>query len=100
MEGPNLGAEPGARPLPSGVVTFLLSDLAGSTRLREADEEVAAAAVRRHYELLDAVIVLHGGVRPEEQGEGDSVVGAFRPTVRRPRCGPRRAVGLRNRAVA
>lgn len=77
MEDPNLGMERGARPLPAGVVTFLLSDIAGSTRLWEADEEVAAAAVRRHYELLDAAIVLHGGARPQEQGEGDSVVGAF-----------------------
>jgi predicted ATPase/class 3 adenylate cyclase/DNA-binding CsgD family transcriptional regulator len=63
--------------LPSGVVTFLLSDVEGSTRLWEDDEEVAAAAIARHYELLDAAIVLHGGVRPLEQGEGDSVVGAF-----------------------
>ncbi|MDQ1514891.1 MAG: hypothetical protein QOE80_721 [Actinomycetota bacterium] len=71
------GADGGARSLPSGVVTFLLSDVAGSTRLWEGDEQVAAAAIARHYELLAAAIVLHGGVRPEEQGEGDSVVGAF-----------------------
>lgn len=61
-----------------GVVTYLLSDVAGSTRLWEsADPGVAAAAIGRHYELLDSAIVLHGGVRPVEQGEGDSVVGAF-----------------------
>ena len=36
-----------------------------------------ARAVPRHYELLDEAIVGHGGVRPVEQGEGDSVVGAF-----------------------
>ena len=36
-----------------------------------------AVAVPRHYELLDEAIVGHGGVRPVEQGEGDSVVGAF-----------------------
>ncbi|WP_287355601.1 AAA family ATPase, partial [Mesorhizobium sp.] len=35
------------------------------------------AAIARHYELLDAAITLHGGVRPVEQGEGDSVVGVF-----------------------
>jgi class 3 adenylate cyclase len=33
--------------------------------------------VARHYEILEAVISAHGGVRPVEQGEGDSVVGAF-----------------------
>ena len=36
-----------------------------------------AGAVARHHGLLDAAIVGHGGVRPLEQGEGDSVVGAF-----------------------
>ncbi|MGH3839404.1 MAG: ATP-binding protein, partial [Pseudonocardiaceae bacterium] len=35
------------------------------------------AAVARHYELLDEAIARHGGVRPLEQGEGDSVVAAF-----------------------
>jgi predicted ATPase len=34
-------------------------------------------AVGRHYELLDEAIGAHRGVRPVEQGEGDSVVGAF-----------------------
>jgi len=72
---------PGTTPLPSGVVTFLLSDVEGSTRMWEGDEDVMQAAIARHYELLDAAITLHGGVRPIEQGEGDSVVGAFpRPT--------------------
>jgi len=63
--------------LPTGVVTFLLSDVEGSTRLWEGDESEMGAAIARHYELLDAAILLHGGVRPVEQGEGDSVVGAF-----------------------
>jgi class 3 adenylate cyclase len=72
---------PSSSPLPSGVVTFLLSDVEGSTRLWEGDEDTMGAAIARHYELLDAAITLHGGVRPVEQGEGDSVVGAFaRPT--------------------
>jgi predicted ATPase/class 3 adenylate cyclase/DNA-binding CsgD family transcriptional regulator len=67
----------GPRSLPTGVVTFLLSDVEGSTRLWEGDEEEMGAAIARHYDLLDCAIVLHGGVRPVEQGEGDSVVGAF-----------------------
>ena len=36
-----------------------------------------AAAISRHYTLLDEAIANHRGVRPVEQGEGDSVVGAF-----------------------
>src|SRR6516162_3745740 len=36
-----------------------------------------ARAVARHYELLDTAVAAHRGVRPVEQGEGDSVVAAF-----------------------
>ena len=63
--------------LPTGTVTLLLTDIEGSTRLWEGGEDVAAAAIARHYELLDAAVTLYGGVRPVEQGEGDSVVAAF-----------------------
>ncbi len=63
--------------VPTGTVTFLLTDISGSTRLWEAGADAAAAAVHRHYELLGAAIALHNGVRPVEQGEGDSVVAAF-----------------------
>ena len=63
--------------LPTGTVTFLLTDVESSTRLWEADTEVASAAIARQYELLHASVTLHGGVLPLEQGEGDSVVAAF-----------------------
>jgi hypothetical protein len=70
------GDEP-APSLPMGRVTLLLSDIEGSTRLWEIDEDAAAAAIARHYVLLHEAISGHGGVRPLEQGEGDSVVDAF-----------------------
>ncbi len=63
--------------LPTGTVTFLLTDIEGSTKLWEAGADETAASISRHYELLGAAIALHSGVRPVEQGEGDSVVGAF-----------------------
>jgi predicted ATPase/class 3 adenylate cyclase/DNA-binding CsgD family transcriptional regulator len=63
--------------LPVGTVTFLLTDIAGSTRGWELAPEAMGGAVGRHYELLDQAIRAHHGVRPVEQGEGDSVVGAF-----------------------
>jgi class 3 adenylate cyclase len=63
--------------LPVGTVTFMLTDVEGSTLLWESAAEAMGAAIRRHYQLLDAAIALHGGVRPQEQGEGDSVVAAF-----------------------
>src|SRR5437764_276630 len=63
--------------LPTGTVTFLLTDIGGSTQLWEAGNEAMAAAAARHYEILDAMIARHGGARPVEQGEGDSIVAAF-----------------------
>ncbi len=63
--------------LPVGTVTFLLTDVEDSTRQWEHAPAAMAAAIARHYELLDDAIVAHNGVRPVEQGEGDSVVGAF-----------------------
>jgi predicted ATPase/DNA-binding SARP family transcriptional activator len=64
-------------PLPVGTVTFLLTDIEGSTRLWESARDAMSEAVRRHYEILDAAVARHGGVRPVEQGEGDSVVAVF-----------------------
>ncbi len=63
--------------LPTGTVTFLLSDVEGSARLWEEGEVTAAAAVSHHYELMHRIIVRHHGGLPLEQGEGDSVVGVF-----------------------
>jgi predicted ATPase/class 3 adenylate cyclase/DNA-binding CsgD family transcriptional regulator len=63
--------------VPTGTVTFLLTDVEGSTRGWEAFPEAMTVSIARHYEILDAAISAHGGVRPVEQGEGDSVVGAF-----------------------
>ncbi len=63
--------------LPTGTVTFLLTDVEGSTRLWTDREAEMGPAIQRHYEILDAAIAQHSGVRPVEQGEGDSVVGAF-----------------------
>src|SRR5437016_3339326 len=66
-----------AAALPTGTVTFLLTDIVESTPLWESGREVMAAAVSRHYAVLDEVVSRHGGVRPVEQGEGDSMVAVF-----------------------
>src|SRR5580700_2574426 len=63
--------------LPDGTVTFLMTDVEGSTRLWEAGEDEANSAITRHYQLLHRAIALHRGFLPLEQGEGDSVVGVF-----------------------
>ena len=63
-------------PMPTGTVTFLLTDVEGSTCAWETDPD-PGAVVLRHYELLDAAAASHGGFRPVDQGEGDSFVAAF-----------------------
>lgn len=69
--------DPSVSALPAGTVTFLLTDIEGSTKLWEGAPEAMAAAVARHYEILDQAIARNCGARPVEQGEGDSVVAAF-----------------------
>src|SRR3954451_21606114 len=63
--------------VPTGTVTLVLADAEGSTRLWEAEPEAMSAAVARLDEILQKVTECHGGVRPVEQGEGDSFVVAF-----------------------
>ena len=63
--------------LPTGIVTFLLTDIVGSAALWSGQGATVADAVARHYALIDEAVAAHGGVRPIEQGEGDSTVSAF-----------------------
>ncbi|OBK22915.1 transcriptional regulator [Mycobacterium asiaticum] len=63
--------------LPTGTVTMLLADVEGSTRLWETQPGEMAAAVASLDRILDGLLVTHHGVRPVEQGEGDSFVIAF-----------------------
>ena len=63
--------------LPTGTVTLLLADVEGSTRLWETQPEQMTAAFARLDNELSDLIAAHGGVRPVEQGEGDSFVVAF-----------------------
>ena len=63
--------------LPTGTVTLLLADVQGSTHLWETQPEAMKAAVARLDQTLAGVVAAHHGVRPVEQGEGDSFVIAF-----------------------
>src|SRR4051794_22992918 len=63
--------------LPTGTVTLLLADVEGSTRLWETQPEAMKAAIARLDAALSNSITAHNGVRPVEQGEGDSFVIAF-----------------------
>ncbi len=55
---------------PSGTVTFLLTDLEGSTRLWEQDPEAMKAAMVRHDELLEKTVAAHSGFVFARMGDG------------------------------
>jgi predicted ATPase/class 3 adenylate cyclase/DNA-binding CsgD family transcriptional regulator len=71
-------SDPGVSELvPTGTVTLLLADAEGSTRLWQTNPEDMTAAVALLDKTLADLVVAHHGVRPIEQGEGDSFVVAF-----------------------
>jgi predicted ATPase/class 3 adenylate cyclase len=55
---------------PVGVVTFLFTDVEGSTRRWEADAEVMRVALAAHDEVLRAAIEGHGGWLFKHTGDG------------------------------
>jgi predicted ATPase/class 3 adenylate cyclase len=56
--------------LPSGTVTFLFTDLEGSTRLWEEHPEAMKEALARHDDILRSEIVDHGGFVVKTTGDG------------------------------
>ncbi len=66
-----------ASTLPTGVLTFVMSDIEGSTALWDTQPEAMAGALVRHYELIARVVEEHGGHFLESMGEGDSTVSVF-----------------------
>jgi class 3 adenylate cyclase len=63
--------------LPTGTVTLLLADVEGSTQLWESQPSAMTAALEQLNRTESKLIAEHSGVRPVEQGEGDSFVAAF-----------------------
>src|SRR5499427_8666696 len=72
---------PGQPGLPAGTVTFLLTDIEGSTRLWESVPDAMEVALDRHNQLLTSVIEGHGGVVVTSRGEGDSFFAVFPSAV-------------------
>jgi class 3 adenylate cyclase len=80
MDNAGEGQAPSAgvrRALPGGVVTFLMTDVVGSTRLWEQDARTMREALIRHDELMGEVVGAHRGVVLRERGEGDSTFSVF-----------------------
>ncbi len=67
----------GVTELPTGTVTLLLADVEGSTRLWQTQPDAMSAAIARLDRAVSDLVAQCSGVRPVEQGEGDSFVVAF-----------------------
>src|SRR2546422_7645529 len=63
--------------LPTGTVTFLLTDIEGSTKLWQWHEDVMGRVVERHDEIIEKAVEDHGGVLVKSKGEGDSTFSVF-----------------------
>jgi predicted ATPase/class 3 adenylate cyclase len=63
--------------LPEGVVTFLMTDVEGSTPLWEREAEAMPAAMARHDAIVEDAVAGHGGTVVRPRGEGDSRFAVF-----------------------
>jgi len=63
-------------------VTFLLTDIEGSTAAWEADADAMAVALARHDELVEQIVTSRGGRLIKTRGEGDATFSVFdRPSA-------------------
>jgi predicted ATPase/class 3 adenylate cyclase len=63
--------------LPIGTVTFLLTDVEGSTRLWEQHPTAMRTALTRHDALVEETVARHAGAVVRPRGEGDSRFAVF-----------------------
>jgi class 3 adenylate cyclase/tRNA A-37 threonylcarbamoyl transferase component Bud32/energy-coupling factor transporter ATP-binding protein EcfA2 len=63
--------------LPTGVMSFCLSDIEGSTAMWDSEPVAMAEAIVRHDELIAEHVESHGGRFLKSMGEGDSTVSVF-----------------------
>jgi class 3 adenylate cyclase/predicted Ser/Thr protein kinase len=63
--------------LPTGIVTFLLTDIEGSTARWEADPDGMADLVAAHEALIGEAVESHDGRLLKSRGEGDATFSVF-----------------------
>ena len=71
--------DPHKQNLPSGTVTFLFTDIEGSTKLSQQYPDAMPALLARHHEILSGCIKTHGGYA--FQLVGDSFAVAFHSAI-------------------
>src|SRR3990172_6403185 len=67
--------------LPDGIVTFLFTDVEGSTRMWEEAPDSMMQALKQHDEVIDGVAATHHGISVKPRGEGDSRFLVFRSAL-------------------
>jgi class 3 adenylate cyclase len=78
---PSRPGKPDGSELPAGTITFLLTDIEGSSRLWETEPEAMEVALQQHDRLLAGVIESHAGTVIHSRGEGDSFFAVFPSAV-------------------
>ncbi|MEO7911479.1 MAG: tetratricopeptide repeat protein [Roseiflexaceae bacterium] len=63
--------------LPTGTITFLFTDIVGSTRLWEQHPTATRAALAQHDALIEACVAQYHGTVVRPRGEGDSRFAVF-----------------------
>ena len=63
--------------IPASSVTFLMTDIEGSTRLWEAHPRSMARALARHDAIINETVQASGGTVIKSRGEGDSTFSVF-----------------------
>lgn len=63
--------------LPTGLVTYLMTDIEGSTEMWERDTTGARAAIAEHDRIVADAVEANAGVLLRERGEGDSWFAVF-----------------------
>ena len=69
--------EPVTTALPSGVVTFLLTDIVDSSSLWDKAPDAMAVALERHDALVAEIVRSHSGTLLKSKLEGDATVSVF-----------------------
>lgn len=67
--------------LPTGILTFLFTDIEGSTRLWETAPDETARAMIRHDEIVENCVIEQHGFLHRARGEGDSQFAVFPSAV-------------------
>jgi predicted ATPase/class 3 adenylate cyclase len=70
-------SQPYREDLPTGTITFLLTDIEGSTELWELNPEEMRTALIRHDAIFDTAVDGRSGVHVRPRGEGDSRFAVF-----------------------